>query len=554
MRIALLLVVLAAAAAGVFLLQDGGTPDAALTVDEGGLDTTTALEEGATLEGTGVDVRPREPGRTPRAPSRVPEPTTDPDAVWLTGRVLAKADGTPIGGARIWVEPARSPCPRPLFDGQGQVPQTSTVGGNDGTFTFRAPRASKRIPVDVFVAAAGYIGAMQCAVDGGEVVFELDRAHQLRGITQDAVGRPVGGVILRTRPPDGVAPTPANSVLGKSGESGEFVLDGLAAEAVHIEARHPEYMPWSGGPFTPGNGTRATVDLTPAWRLRFVLRTDDGQEAKNPRVTWVTDGDEPRRGLQMLPFAPRDANDQGPPVGLLAIPCDRGRVSIEIEADGYTPWRVAGEPIPPDGGEHTFEVLLRQDRTQGSVRIYLEDPDGARLSYVEAGGRFSVAWLGDTEGPAGIPNRSAEALEISSVPAGPYRFTIYARDWMPTVLEVEVPEGGSRDVVAKLRPPAQLRVRFLAPTAGLVRFRILREGRAVHAFPIDADHAEGRPETPGAPPPLIGSGEGEGLLLSGLAEGTHTIEVHPDPFQGTNQTVDLVAGEITTVEVTLRAR
>lgn len=554
MRIALLVVVLAAAAAGVFFLQDGETPDTDLTVDDGGLDGTAHIEEGATLEGTGTGVRPTETRPPRREPARAPEPTADADEAWLTGRVLAKADGTPIGGARIWIEPAREPCPRPLFGGQGQVPQTTTVGGRDGAFTLRAPRGTKRVPVDVFVAAPGYVGAMQCGVRGSEVVFELARARQLRGITQDAVGRPVGGVVLRTRPPEGVPPTPANSVLGKSGENGEFVLDGLTDEVVHIEAAHPEYMPWSGGPFTPGEGTRATVDLTPAWRLRFVLRTDDGQEAKNPRVTWVTDGDAPRKGLQMLSFAPREADDRGPPIGLLAIPCDRGRVSIEIEADGYTPWRVAGEPIPPDGGEHTLEVLLRQDRTQGSVRIFLEDPDGARLSYLESGGRFSVAWLGDTEGPAGIPNRSADALEISSVPAGPYRFTIYARDWMPTVLEVEVPAGGSRDVVAKLRPPAQLRVRFVAPTAGLVRFRILRDGRPVHAFPIDAEHAEGKPETPGAPPPLIGSGAGEGLLLSGLGEGAHTIEVHPDPFEGTKQTVDLVAGEVTTVEVTLRAR
>ena len=429
-----------------------------------------------------------------------------------------------------------------------------TLGEADGTFTIRTGPRHKRVPVDVFVAAPGFVGAMQCAVEGGAVTFALERSRVLRGVTQDLLGRPVGGVTLRTRPPEGVAPTPANSVFAKSSETGEFEIDGLGSEPVQIEALHPEYMPWAGGPFTPGSSTRATVALTPAWRVRFVLRTDDGQEAKNPRVTWVTDGDEPRQGLQMLRFAPRDAEDRGPPIGILSIPCDRARVSIEIEADGYTPWSVTGEPIPPDGGEHTFEVLLRQDRTQGSVRVFLENPSGARVSYLDAGGRFSVAWLGQTEGPAGIPHRSAEALEISSVKAGPYRFTIYARDWMPTTIEVEVPAGESRDVVAKLRPPAQLRVKFVAPTAGLVRFRILRNGRPVHAFPIDAEHAEGKPEQPGAPPPLISSGEGGGLLLSGLAEGPHTIEVHPDPFQGSQQVVDLVAGEITDTEITLNAK
>ncbi len=121
---------------------------------------------------------------------------------------------------------------------------------------------------------------------------------------------------------------------------------------------------------------------------------------------------------------------------------------------------------------------------------------------------------------------------------------------------MEVPAGDALDETATLGPPAQVRVRFRHTGAGTVtvQFIVKKDGRQVNARPVDESVREVEATEPGAAPSLHATPSAGGLLVTGLGEGRHTIEVTSADLVSTPQSVDLVLGEVREIELDVTKR
>ena len=100
----------------------------------------------------------------------------------------------------------------------------------------------------------------------------------------------------------------------------------------------------------------------------------------------------------------------------------------------------------------------------------------------------------------------------------------------------------------RLTRPARLRIKFIAPEQLMVRFRIMRAGHVVAAFPLQEN---------GEPAPTTGALQAagnEGALFGGLPGGTCHLEVTSPELAAGVTTVNLRPGDTTEVEIQVRRR
>ena len=573
-----LIVIVAAVLAGVllFLFTREGDDDASST-DIGIIDDETYVaDDGAMLVG---DPNKRPPRETP--PREAPAPTAPPAetaAVLVAGVVLDADSGDPIPGAYLSVEHARSPCPRPArisLPPEGSIPEgfgnpnnaLMTHGRTDAQGRFRileSDRDKHTGAVDLFVLAPGHIAHCACSVQpGSDLTIRLQPGASITGTVRDHVGRAVAGATVRVRPPPPAMPLPGNTTETLSTEEGTFKLDGLTREDLIIEVDHPLYMPYESEVLAPGAQSPHAVSLIPAYSIRFKIETNDGQEAKNPTLEWSAGAGtlQAAQGLQLLqPTALADSNSVNVKFKYrpVRIPANAHRVDLRLRADGYKAWEVKGEPIPPEGGRHTFPVLLERDDSQGTLRIALVDQEGNAISFAESGGRLAgITWLGAPEDrPTAFVMQATENLTFPGIQAGRYRIGLSFVKYGPVTLEVEVPAGDALDETATLGPPAQVRVRFRHTGAGkvTVQFIVKKDGRQVNARPVDESVREVEATEPGGAPSLHAAPSAGGLLVTGLGEGRHTIEVTSADLVSTPGSVDLVLGEVREIELDVTKR
>ncbi len=574
MRGPLIVICAAVLAGGLLFVFTRGDGDDTSDSGMGALDEDTYVEDddAAMLEG---DPNKRPPREAP--PSTTPTPAGPPaetDVLLVSGLVL-DAEGEPAAGALISVEHMQSPCPRPpriSLPPEGTVPEGHgnpnndllTHGRADSEGRFRILQSARDKDTggfDLFVLAPGHIAHCACGVGAGsDVTIRLLRGGAITGTVRDLLGRPVGGATVRARPAPPALPIPGNSVLTYSNEQGVFKLDGLARENLIVEVDHVSYMPYVSDVLAPEAQSPHHVKLVPAWSVSFKLETNDGQPAKNPTLEWSAGAGtmQAAQGLQLLqPFAGAAYKDLMHKYRPVRIPANAHRVDLRLRADGYKAWETKAEPIPPEGGRHTFPVFLERDDSQGTLRIALFNEEEQPISYAASGARLGIAWLGAPEdAPTSFVMQPQEVLTIPGIRAGRYRFTIFTNGFAPARFETEVLAGDATEERVTMGPPARLRVRFRASGAEriVVRFVVKRDGIPVHAFPVDATGAEGKPAQPGGVPPLHAPPTGGGLLLTGLGEGPHTIEVTSADLVATSQSVDLVLGEVGEIEIDVTKR
>ena len=134
--------------------------------------------------------------------------------------------------------------------------------------------------------------------------------------------------------------------------------------------------------------------------------------------------------------------------------------------------------------------------------------------------------------------------------AGPYDVHVYSPKHAPAQVSVTIVAGVDVEAKAVLGPPAKMRVRFVAPETGvIVKFRVLA-GRTL-AMPFPEGSTTASTEEGGVP--VLHAGE-EGLVLSGLGPGPHTVEVVSPDLAGGPATVHLVEGETREVEISVVRR
>lgn len=486
--------------------------------------------------------------------------------IWLTGRVVSAATSEPIPRARLAYEPSRNPCPRlpggahpgrvryesiinpdgttgaNVMPGDYRIPEKEQLAQADAQGVFRVEVPAdwhSKHPVDLLASAPGYITGFHCKIapdhdPKDEIVIRLASAQQVAGRVVDPLGRPVSQAIVYAMPAEHATAVPGNSAYATTDEEGLFRLEPLSGKGgVRLRIDHDDFMPkelWHGSREDPkasyGDRLAQDIVLTPAYRVRFGMRTADGGKIVNPSISWKTDGSPPMSGVDLLsgshdgPAAAQESQYQSTEV---RIPASHRAVTIEIKADGYRAWRTENEPIPADGGEHTFDVLLERDQNVGRLALSFVNDQGETVSYASLGaGPPRIAWLGQGAPGGALVMEPGESLVFPALPAGPWRIGLTMPGHAPVSVDATIAGGDKQERTIKLTAPARVRVRFTAREALQVRFRILQDGKAVQAWIA----AEGGARPASEESELSGQASAEGWVeITGLAEGSYDLEV-----------------------------
>jgi hypothetical protein len=565
-RLGLLVLVLAALGGVVwlFLGAEGGAPRGAGLARDG--EQTEAVPE---LRGAGLPLRtPRE--TPPGAPGfeggaqRPGEPGSTAFDAFLAGVVLADESGAPVEGASIWLDRHAEPCPRLPEATVDSVPRSlpGAVARTDAEGRFALRLAREDVPasgtVDLFASAKGRVAAVVCApAIPGEVEVRLAKGLALAVEVRDPAGKPVEGALVRARPAPQTPAIPGHASLSfvpTTDKDGKTAIDGLLPGEILLDVDHTHFMPATVGPFDPVQGAVAVVELVPAYRVSFRLRTDDGRPPVHPTLFWETTGRKPKSDVALLP-CPDDAGASPPgsdgpaPCGPVPVPCDAAYASLEVKADGYAPWKNPRVALPSAGGEKVFDVDLRGDFGAGSVRVLLEDEQGQKIQAATARLGVAVSRLDPGARPSAYVLEQTEDLRITSLPAGRYRLRITSPRFAPAEAEVAVVAGGETESSLRVRPPAKVRVRFYAPERTKVVFRVTQGGLPAEAIPENAVAAV---DADGAAVPL--AADADGIVLSGLASGTYAIEVLSENLVAPATVVRLVEGDTEEVEINVQPR
>ena len=546
-------------------------------------------------------------GEAPVAPEETERPH-------LKGIVLDAETGKGIAGARLGFEPPASACPRLPVEspatyfriegaagaGMPQVVRRTTrsgggspdfstsyfteslVGartGDDGSFDVEY--AAK---ADLFVRAPGYRMECVCAVTSdAPITVRLVRGLTIEGVVVRDDGQPVEGAIVSVRPAPGTSRTLGHVEQALSGERGAFVVSGLAEGALTLSVAHMKHMPltWSQPVDAGTKGLR--VVLTPALFATFRVLTDDGKPPEGPTLAWKTSGAASLEGLTMLvgpgdpqeiatdpaflpgpldpgavdPSAPDEAPILRPGTVVyrpVAIPCSRPDVTFTVKAIDMEPWVSPPEPLPPEGGARTFDVALRRDPTLGSLRVFLEDRDGKALSWLGEKAQLSIGRRDGKAIPAGVLLQPSEDLTLPALPEGPYLLEVRSPGHAPVRVEVDVVAGRPTEAKVVVGPPAKVHVRFTAPEATMVQFRLMRGREIAWPFPErrEGDTTAQPDDDDGKSPSFVGGADG--ITLSGLGAGRYTIEVLTPTLTAPSTSVDLVEGETREVEIAVSRR
>ena len=521
--------------------------------DEEGAERAGPETAGGELVGVGPDERAAPRRTVERAPEPAARGVDVAVVTFLAGVVRDDADGTPLAGASLNLFPNEPTCPR--LDGWFLTWPVTTDA--EGRFAFDGEEGDVPPPgtMDLFVRAPGHVGTIVCAVPHGkDREVRLARGLRMRCRVADPRSRPVVKAEVTAKPGPETPQVPGHAAAGWTDEHGDVVLDEFLPGDLLVTVDHPWFMPQTTGPYDPARDTDVTVTLTPALRATMKIRSDDGRPVKNPTVFWRTSGAAPKNELRLLTCQTVETKGEaGSEVACepVRIPCDAPDAVLEVRADGYAPWRLEGERLPPDGGEREFDVVLAGDASLGSVRVVLEDERGQPVPVRES--RSEVASVARRDGmplPPGVVIEPGEDVRLTSLSAGPYRIAIRGPQFAPLEMDATAVAGREAEVRATVRPPAKLRVRFRSPQAGIVvPFRLTQGGRPVVAIPeavaarIDEETRE-----------PVYSASGEGLLLSGLGTGTYVVEVLSAEVHAPPTSVRLQEGETEEVEIDVQPR
>ncbi len=492
----------------------------------------------------------REPKPEPVKSEKARQPEGPIQVTFSTGAVLDAVSKAPIPGALIWAEPPGRRCPR-LPSSKDDKAHAQTSSGKDGRFTLSMQGARNWAPHDLFASAKGYVVEVHCAQSqSSDVTFLMRRALQQKVRVTDLHSRPIAGAKLEITPADGTPALPGHAGYGRSDRNGDAEIDGLIPGEVMLEADHPLFMPTAVGPFDPATSDEIEIKLAPALRLTLVIRSDDGSDIKNPTLAWTTNGTPPHRGLKLLQTSPTNEDSRAEVKAVpVRIPCDHRTVQLEVKADGFEPWVPEAEPLPVEGGERELIASLRRDLSLGSLTVRFEDNAGNAVNYREMRPAPNITRLDRQPISGGIVLETAETLNFPAMPQGPYRIDVVSPGYAPASVEVTVRAGEKTEAVCRLEQPAKLKINFVASERVTVRFRLMKDGRIVPAFP------EGQPPNPNesGTPPLAIQGN-EGTVFTGLPSGPIVIRVTNADLVAAPRTVQLRAGETTETEIQVRFR
>jgi hypothetical protein len=115
----------------------------------------------------------------------------------------------------------------------------------------------------------------------------------------------------------------------------------------------------------------------------------------------------------------------------------------------------------------------------------------------------------------------------------------------------EIAPERDTEVKVTMGPPAKMRVRFVAAQPVVVKFRVIAGRELAYPYPEGTGTVAETDDEQGLPVFHAGA---EGLVLSGLGAGRHTVEVVSEELSAPPTSVDLVVGETRDVEISVSLR
>ncbi len=547
MRMVLLLLLLVAVAGGIaYLLLGGG--DGGI----GGADAERMEDEAfvpPALRGTGVEGRRQPTTRGPATPSAGesrPAPETAETNTYLEFRILDAMTGKAVPTAKVRLLLHQEPCPGPRdFVAQSLFP------ARDGYA--RIPRPfPENTALDAVVTAKGYVPAILCLPQGGAPIeVRLVKGLSLEGHVRDTTGKalPEATVVARPGPTTpAIAGHFSVDAIGTD-PSGAFLLDGFLPGSIVLEVRHDDYMTRVTEPVDVPQADSLEIVLERALAVTFRITTDDGRIPEHPTLTWIRKEDPSRPNLQLL--QPRGEAASVPLTCLpVKVPATSKALFLEVQADGYAPWRRMDFKPPADGGTASIDVELSSDLSTGTLRASLVDERGEAVHYADAKVRPGIQLVAGDQAPGMYVIEQGQDLRVTAMPAGTYRLRLESPAFAPVETDATITPGQETVVTIPVAPPAKMHVRFYGPENVLVRFRVLNEGDVVQGFP-EGSVSRGTDEETGEEILTAGS---DGITLTGLSGGTHTVEVTSDEVTASPTIVHLVQGTTVEVEVTVNPR
>ncbi|QRK07407.1 carboxypeptidase regulatory-like domain-containing protein [Archangium violaceum] len=382
----------------------------------------------------------------------------------LEGRVVERASGGPVVGARVEVGPqgGSGDSGRALTDGEGHF----SVGG-------LAPGS-----YDVRVSASGFSPTLRrgLTVTSGErfpVSLVLEGTGSVEGFVRDGAGRPVPGArVMGVNRWDGGADT--SPVESRTDARGHYRLQGLAVGRMYLTARR------EGSTL----GVRQPVEVMEIGtaRVDFTLEGTGTVEG----VVRAIRGPLPSEPLDVTALAQGGLGSGAPDIGRVEVGTN-GSFRMELPPGTYGLLLTARRGLGSGGQQQvqveegrTVRVELTWEEKHGAneIRGIVLEPDGT-----PSPGAFVTLASGDGRG---VPWMMAPADDEGRFAIGAPRVA----DAATRGLNVSARNGGRASEVRRVKPGEQEVVVKLRPAAS-IRGRVVGTGEPVRGFTLGLQVQEG---------------------------------------------------------------
>ena len=396
---------------------------------------------------------------------------------------------------------------------------------------------------------------------GTPVTVRVRRGLAVEGVVSRPDGAPIeGALVLGMGTVSSGTFETVQRAEARSGGDGGFRLVAAPKQRLELTARHPRFLPAMTSLPQGPDGTPVRLALTPALVARFRIHAGaNGPPPTFATVTWRTKGPNPRQQTVTL-GDPAVADSYGldledPPPDpsvsrAVKIPATGSTVDLTVASLGYRPFLLVDEPLPPAGDERIYDVPLERDPSVGRLRLLLVDDAGQTLPYATSGALARVRRADGGPKPNQRPtDLDGQALFEGLAPAA-YQVVVAYPGRAPGFASCDVAAGGDLEVRVALGAEARLTVKFPGLKGAGARFRLLRDGEVVVAFPT-APSNDGPPKDPRTPSFTAGP---DGITLGGLGAGHYEVEVVSPDLVAPMTPVDLGPAESRELSITATRR